>query len=396
MTAAFACSGCSKKTEPGTAAPSTGENHTTASVDGSEENLQAQQNKDLPVLNWEEMSPTGSMDLLYADQFSADYYEDGIALITIGDADQFLLLPEGVSAPDGLPASITVLHKPVKNIYLVATSAMDDFIRLDALDSIALSGTKETGWYLPEAKTAMEEGKIAYAGKYSAPDYETIVSSSCELAVESTMIYHTPEVKEQLERLGIPVLVERSSYESHPLGRMEWIRLYGLLTGKEEADQIFQENMNALSDVLAMKPSGKTAAFFYVTNSGSVNVRKNGDYIAKMIDIAGGTYVPENAGTGENALSTMNMDFESFYAAAKDADVLIYNSTIDGELTTIDELCAKNQLFADFKAVKEGNVWCTGKNMFQETMGLGDMIRDMNAVFSGNREYAFTYLHQLK
>ena len=46
--------------------------------------------------------------------------------------------------------------------------------------------------------------------------------------------------------------------------------------------------------------------------------------------------------------------------------------------------------------MKEGNVWCTGKNMFQETMGLGDMIRDMNAVFSGNREYAFTYLHQLK
>ena len=90
------------------------------------------------------------------------------------------------------------------------------------------------------------------------------------------------------------------------------------------------------------------------------------------------------------------MDFESFYAAAKDADVLIYNSTIDGELTTVGELCAKNQLFADFKAVKEGNVWCTGKNMFQETMGLGDMIRDMNAVFADDTEYSFTYLHQLK
>ena len=62
---------------------------------------------------------------------------------------------------------------------------MDDFIHLDAMDLIALSGTKDTGWYLPEARTAMEEGKIAYAGKYSAPDYETIVSSSCELAVES-------------------------------------------------------------------------------------------------------------------------------------------------------------------------------------------------------------------
>ena len=32
------------------------------------------------------------------------------------------------------------------------------------------------------------------------------------------MIYHSPEVLEQLERLGIPVLVERSSYETLPAG----------------------------------------------------------------------------------------------------------------------------------------------------------------------------------
>ena len=59
--------------------------------------------------------------------------------------------------------------------------------------------------------------------------------SSCDLAIESTMIYHNPEVKEKLEQLGIPVLVERSSYESHPLGRTEWMKLYAVLLGKEEA-----------------------------------------------------------------------------------------------------------------------------------------------------------------
>lgn len=32
------------------------------------------------------------------------------------------------------------------------------------------------------------------------------------------MIYHTPEVKEELESFGIPVLVERSSYERPPPG----------------------------------------------------------------------------------------------------------------------------------------------------------------------------------
>lgn len=50
--------------------------------------------------------------------------------------------------------------------------------------------------------------------------------------------------------------------------------------------------------------------------------------------------------------------------AAKDADILIYNSTIEGELYSVDELLAKSTLFSDFKAVKEGNVYCTGAISF--------------------------------
>lgn len=53
---------------------------------------------------------------------------------------------------------------------------------------------------------------------------------------------------------------------------------------------------------------------------------------------------------------------EDFYAAEKDADILIYNGTIEGELTSIAELVQKNSLFADFKAVKSGQVYTTGNN----------------------------------
>ena len=97
-------------------------------------------------------------------------------------------------------------------------------------------------------------------------------------------------------------------------------------------------------------------------------MRKPGDYVAKMITMAGGTYVPQSAEEEEeNALSTMNMEMEAFYAKAKDADYIIYNSTIDGELKSLDELLKKSELLKDFKAVKEGNVWCLTKSMFQET-----------------------------
>ena len=65
---------------------------------------------------------------------------------------------------------------------------MDLFRELDAMDAIRLSGTDASGWYIQEAKQAMEEGRMTYAGKYSAPDYELILASGCDLAVESTMI----------------------------------------------------------------------------------------------------------------------------------------------------------------------------------------------------------------
>ena len=336
-----------------------------------------------------------SLELQYAEQFSVDYCEGGCALIRIGDENEYLVVPEGVPVPAGLPETVVVLQQPLEHIYLVATSAMDLFCALDGVESIRLSGTDADGWYIDEVKEAMERGEMLYAGKYSAPDYELIHAEQCDLAVESTMIYHTPEVKEQLERLGVPVLVERSSYESSPLGRMEWLKLYGVLLGREEeAAAIYQQELDSLRNVIGQESTGKTVAFFYITSTGAANVRKSGDYVARMIEMAGGQYVFQDLGD-DNALSTMNMQMETFYAEARDADCLIYNSTIDGELHTIDELLVKSPLLADFKGVQEGNVWCTEQNLFQSTMGLGDMILDIHAVLTEESPENLTFLHRL-
>ena len=339
-----------------------------------------------------------SLELQYADQFSVDYYEGGYALITIEGDGQFLLVPEGKDAPEGLDKDIAVIHKPVQNIYLVATSAMDLFCALDGLDSISLSGTDADGWYIDEAKKALEDGSILFAGKYSAPDYELILSKNCGLAIESTMISHSPEVKEKLESFGIPVLVEHSSYESHPLGRTEWLKLYGVLLGKEDmADELFQEQMEKLKSVEDSDNTGKTVAFFYINSIGAANVRKSNDYVSKMIELAGGKYIFDDLGD-ENALSTMNMQMEEFYAGAKDADYIIYNSTIDGELSSVDQLLSKSALLGDFKAVKDGNVWCTSQNLFQETMELGTMIEDIHTMLTSDDPDldTLTYMHKLK
>ena len=207
------------------------------------------------------------------------------------------------------------------------------------------------------------------------------------------MILHKPEVIEQLSKLGVPTLIERSSYENDPLGRMEWIKVYGVLFGKEElAGQIFEEKTAAVRELMNSAPTGRSAAFFYINGSGSVTVHKPGGYVSRMVELAGGKYLPEGEAENDSALSTENMQLESFYAAARDADVLIYNASIDAPISSINELLAKDALFADFKAVQEGNVWCTGKSFYQATDIVGEMIRDIHLALTGGAESDMTFL----
>ena len=236
----------------------------------------------------------------------------------------------------------------------------------------------------------MEEGKIAYAGKYSAPDYEQILAAGCRLAIENTMILHTPEVKEQLEHFGIPVLVERSSYESDPLAAWSGSSLRHPAGREEQAEQVFSAQETAVQPILSQEPTGKSCAFFSLTTNNLATVRKGSDYVARMIEMAGGSYVFADLTDNGNSLATMNLPLEDFYAGAKDADVLIYNSAIEGMIASVNQLTERFPLLNEFKAVQNGQVWCTTQSLFQQSMELADLIVDMNRVFTKGTPAAST------
>lgn len=356
----------------------------------------AQDSRDISA----ELVYESSLETEYAEEFSADFYEGGYTLLTIADGSRFLLVPDGKKAPEDLAPDVTVLQQPLSNIYLVASAAMSSFADLDALDMIRFSGTRQSDWYIEDAAAAMADGSILYAGKYSAPDYEKILAEGCGLCIENTMILHTPEVKENLEKFGIPVMVDYSSYENEPLGRCEWVKFYGILTGKQtEAEKIFDEQKKYVDDITARLTDGNSAvsdgkrstvAYFYISSNGGAVVRKGNDYIPKMIEMAGGSYIFSDLGVDDGkASSSVNMQMEKFYEGTRDADYIIYNSTIDGEIGSIDELVAKAPLLADLKAVKNGNVYCTGKNFYQETNVCGLMVSDIYSMLTGSGDMVF-------
>ena len=342
----------------------------------------------------------------YADCYAIHRYKDDYAVISVYDGRNYLLVPEGKELPkDTLKAvkkglgddrTITVIKKPVNKIYLAASSAMCQFDSIDSVDKIALSGIERDNWYIDAAKKSMDDGKLEYGGKYSAPDYEKIVSNDIDLAIESTMILHTPKVMEKLEKLGVPVFVDRSSYESDPFGRCEWIKVYGLICDKEaEGKRDFDDQVELAKAFEASDISGKKIAFFSINSKHLVYTRSGDDYFSKMVEKAGGEYLAPKDVDSKNHSSYLSVSMEAFYDYAKDADILIYNSTIEDSPKSIASLKSEDAVFADFKAVRNDDVWYTDKSLYQFTDRTGNIIKDLNDIIAKKADDT-EFFHRLR
>ena len=339
--------------------------------------------------------PTGSFHPEVAEYFSMEYYEGGLTVIDVKDSARYLLLPEGAERPGGFEDCVP-LRRPLSRVYLAATGAMAFFERLGCLDTLRFSSQRPSGWSSPAARAAMEEGKLEYAGKYSEPDYERLLAGGCDLAVESMMILHAPKAKEMLEGLGIPVFVDRSGSEPHPLGRAEWIRVYGaLLDRREEADALFGAQRRRVEELGGFGDTGKRVAFFYLHSDGRVGVRGTQDYVTRIIEMAGGHSAFETLLSGQAGRTTVLLSMEDFYRTAGGAELLVYNGALDPGVRSLADLLAKEPLLADFRAVREGSVFLSGRDLYQAADAAGDLIADFRRMLTGETD-GLTYLAKLE
>ena len=337
--------------------------------------------------------PTGSLELSSAKNFTVDEYEGGYRLICIASGERFLVVPEDASVPDGLAEGIAVIQLPLDDVYLVSSSVACLVDAIGAMDAVAVSGIEADDCSVESLRAAMEAGDVAFGGKYNMPDYELITDRGCTLAIENTMVNHAPEVREKLQALGVTVLTEQSSRESSALGRLEWIKLFGVIFDREdEAKAVFEEQARSVEAVASEASTGKTVAFFYVNSNGAAVVRSSGDYVPQMIELAGGRYIFDDIG---GSSSTVTLEMEQFYLTAKDADCIVYNRTIDGSVSSIEDLVAKNPLLEQFAAVRNGDVWTTNQDMYQQMTNTAAIVADLHAMLAGDKGARFTYLTKL-
>lgn len=318
-----------------------------------------------------------SLELKYAQAFSVDYYKGGYKIIKTNDGSEVLTVPEGMSVPADISDSVIVLKMPVQNMLVSSTPTMSLITSIGMLDRVTTTTSDRDDWYIDEVIAKMDKKEITYVGSYKAPDYEIITTYNPSFAIFTSMLNSTPEVAEKLKELKIPYVLDMASDEMHPLARVEWVKFYGALFDCEDkADEVFEKQLAYVTNLDTAKVADKSVVMFYITSKGSLHVRQGGDYMAKMLELAGGKYIfadmnPDKSGTEK-------IEFEEFYSKAKDADYIIYIWSLGGRPDNLNDFLSKNELFTDFKAVKDGNVWCTTPDYFQISDTLGNMIKDMN------------------
>ena len=160
-----------------------------------------------------------------------------------------------------------------------------------------------------------------------------------------------------------------------------------LFDREDKAEEVFDDVAARVEEASAKGPLGKTVAFFYVNEDGAAVTRRTGDYFCQMIEAAGGKYVSfAEEGATDSSPTTVTVEMERFYEGARDADVIIYNGTIDDGVASLEELVEKNALLTDFRAVRNGDVWTCDANLYQQITSMADIILDLRAALSGSDE----------
>ncbi|MFP4302147.1 MAG: ABC transporter substrate-binding protein [Spirochaetaceae bacterium] len=215
-----------------------------------------------------------------------------------------------------------VIEVPLRRIASLATPAIAHLADLESLDRIVAVDDADYV-YNSRIRRRIREGDIPEVGSGSSLNVERLLLTEPELVILSALGPDDPTVR-RLESVGISVLPLADWREQSPLGRAEWVKLFGELLEKEaEADSIFEPRASRYLELEAMVSSDSSGSDPKVlTNApwqGSWPVPAGRSYVARLIDAAGGEYLwAEREGTG-----SVFLDFESVLARGAEADVWI-------------------------------------------------------------------------
>ena len=282
-----------------------------------------------------------------------------------------------IHSPYGAADDTLSVEKPLRSIVCMSSSYIGF---LDALgcDSVAtaVSGLA----YVSDPEVRAQAVDVGYD---AALDYETILKVKPDLLLTYAVSAAEPPYLAKLRELGIHTAVIHEHLESHPLARAEYIKLFGLLTGRAAlADSLFADIRDRYLSMVS-ETATPAKVLVNIPYADQWYIPGGDNYMTRLIRDAGGRVLGAVPGRFESSVISV----EKAYEYAQEADFWLN----PGWCTTKDQLRSVHPLFADFPVIDKP-VW---NNTKQSTPGGGNafwetgparpdvILQDLRAIFDG-------------
>lgn len=261
----------------------------------------------------------------------------------------YILKEKGAVVPDSL-AQFTAIQVPIKSIVVTSTTHIPSLEMLEKENT--LLGFPNLDYISSEKVRALiDAGKLKELGSNQTLNTEVIIDAAPDVLIGYGIDNKNPAL-DNLEKSGVKIMLNGDWNEQTPLGKAEWIKLFGALYGLDEkADKIFSDIEKEYNStlVLAKKATSKPTILAGDMFEGTWYLPKGTSWGSLLLEQAGGNYLwKETEGTGSLALS-----FETVLEKAKDADFWITS----GQFSSLKEMTTANAHYAQFKAFKNKNVY---------------------------------------
>lgn len=290
-----------------------------------------------------------------AHNFTVDYH-DSYEVVTVKEPapqqppQKYVLYRCGTPAP-GLTGDLSgaqAVKVPITSMYSGSTThlpLLDELDELSVLKGVA-SGAVVTNEHVRQM--IADKKVVEYAPKQQI-DVEKVIASKPDLLMTDgtdNAAYPT------LRQGGVPVVANAEWLESTPLGRAEWIKLMGSLTGQEaKATKVFDQISDDYRKVAAQAASAGSPVSVLPGEmyQGTWYMPGGDSYVAALLKDANATY----AWSGVHKNGVLNLSLEDVFTKSRGASVWL----MDTDVKSLSDVTKMDPRYADLTAFKGDKVW---------------------------------------
>jgi iron complex transport system substrate-binding protein len=260
-----------------------------------------------------------------------------------------------VNRDSQLPQGMTeeqVIRVPVRRMVCMSTThvAMMRALQADSL-IVGISGSSLV--YDSVLRERISSGAIRDVGYEGNLNRELVISLKPDLVMAYGVADPSAGSMARLTEAGVKVFYNADYLEEHPLNRCAWLRLFGLLAGKEKmADSIVSavaESYRELAATAGEAGGGKPGVLLGAPWEDVWYISPGNTYIGRLIEDAGGHYIYSDL-TGKHSVP---VSVESVFRKATAAEIWLNPGTAD----RLSDISAADHRMASLPLFREGRVW---------------------------------------